>query len=1190
MTPLTALNTLPAAVIVPSQVGVREDLRPTHGHAGSSRLLTVDKSLPPIPRPGSVSFDLPARDPTGRPSIHRSASALAFNSQHLAAPHGNLTSYLPTYTPDSPKPLPLQPFPDSEGDAHMQAPDNSRRRSRGLSLGPLSFFTMTTSEQKPNGKDTSRESLPKRPSTAHSSPKPISRKSSFWRKNKDTASPDDLPQQSKALSVEPSPHLPPQLPPLSNLSSTAPFGLEDFARGIASSFSSKAARRLSSRRHSIESLSQQSRPPSPSQPPSDSSAPSKPTSHPPPTSRSISSPVTSADTVAFPRTDAEQTLVPSLSMFAKRRRAQTNPSLASSDPALPRLTIDVPPNMHQHTPSLPSNRPEAPPKPNTDEAPHLYLNRIRAVVGKGDLATALASSPQPIYLEALRIFMSEFEFENEPLDIALRKLLMEVGLPRETQQIDRVVEAFSFRYSTCNPGLFSSEDHAYILAFSLIMLHTDAFNRSNKTKMTKADYVKNASLPGIYPEILGCFFDNVTFSPFIFIEDPLDAQNHGGQSPDTSKRLRTPLTPSPAGMLNRPKVDPYYLITNNLLESMKGDVEKLIPVETPFRSQGNGQRINDRELQAIFSNARLLQVEVPEKRPLFAMGVSGNVVPRSSGDSNKGNNAPPESPSRNILTLKTVKIGVLNRKNDITGRGKRSAVRKWRAWTVLLTTSQIMFFRDIDMKDQLPGLIEASSEKGVCGSIFKPDDIMPLKDAIALFDSSYVKHENTFRLVLSSGRQILLKASDMSDADHWLSCINYASTFKSAGIRPRPIGMSQHDVRLTGVAAATSHLHDLQSQALAQPLPSQWDTSTPSQLMGMLSGTFNQRPPLKHRLNVPSEDLLDLDTISSLQSAGSEQFQMTFNQVKADLAVGSPVNGENASYRSCESQGSPPFIPNPSSMRSRQDLVRQRLWEFEWELALVHSELMSETRFLRNIAILRPLQTATRTKLVTAVQSFAAPRKLTTLRIQYQRLACYATVLRHDLEADIDSLASMKHIALDAAKRSLELRQADAIPRMTISTHEPEEEPPHSAHTLARTGSSTSLADSFYSAVDYSSDWPLDEYEATTSISRSPSQAFDSPRPSTSSSIPHSGLYPTDLRSPKPLLVGRSSSALSSEGGSHKDLAKPVGQEAEAEEAEPWNRTRAAKRVSLIRVPSSVAFTKRTPNRNLATTSTHLDT
>ena len=49
---------------------------------------------------------------------------------------------------------------------------------------------------------------------------------------------------------------------------------------------------------------------------------------------------------------------------------------------------------------------------------------------------------------------------------------------------------------------FPPLDHPYILAFSLMMLHTDAFNKSNKKKMTKADYVKNTRLTGVPPEVL----------------------------------------------------------------------------------------------------------------------------------------------------------------------------------------------------------------------------------------------------------------------------------------------------------------------------------------------------------------------------------------------------------------------------------------------------------------------------------------------------------------------------------------------------------------------------------------------------------------------------------------------------------------------------------------------------------------
>jgi len=53
--------------------------------------------------------------------------------------------------------------------------------------------------------------------------------------------------------------------------------------------------------------------------------------------------------------------------------------------------------------------------------------------------------------------MSRFDFTHQPLDIALRQLLMHMSLPKETQQIDRVVEAFAVRYEQCEPGLFKDK-------------------------------------------------------------------------------------------------------------------------------------------------------------------------------------------------------------------------------------------------------------------------------------------------------------------------------------------------------------------------------------------------------------------------------------------------------------------------------------------------------------------------------------------------------------------------------------------------------------------------------------------------------------------------------------------------------------------------------------------------------------
>jgi hypothetical protein len=58
-------------------------------------------------------------------------------------------------------------------------------------------------------------------------------------------------------------------------------------------------------------------------------------------------------------------------------------------------------------------------------------------------------------------------------------------LPGEAQKIDRLMEKFAERFCSCNPGSFKSADVAYVLAFSVIMLNTDAHNPGVKNKMTK---------------------------------------------------------------------------------------------------------------------------------------------------------------------------------------------------------------------------------------------------------------------------------------------------------------------------------------------------------------------------------------------------------------------------------------------------------------------------------------------------------------------------------------------------------------------------------------------------------------------------------------------------------------------------------------------------------------------------------
>ena len=64
------------------------------------------------------------------------------------------------------------------------------------------------------------------------------------------------------------------------------------------------------------------------------------------------------------------------------------------------------------------------------------------------------------------------------------------------------------------------------------------------------------------------------------------------------------------------------------------------------------------------------------------------------------------------------------------------------------------------------------------------------------------QYQNVLRLSMSDGRQVLFQAPDEAQMNEWIARINYASAFKTAGIRMRSLGMSGKDIELTGKAAA----------------------------------------------------------------------------------------------------------------------------------------------------------------------------------------------------------------------------------------------------------------------------------------------------------------------------------------------------------------------------------------------------
>ncbi|KAH9603398.1 hypothetical protein KSS87_005352 [Heliosperma pusillum] len=104
-------------------------------------------------------------------------------------------------------------------------------------------------------------------------------------------------------------------------------------------------------------------------------------------------------------------------------------------------------------------------------------------------------------LKVMHAYVDGFNFEKMDFGEAIRYFLQGFKLPGEAQKIDRIMEKFAERYCKCNPHSFKSADTAYILAYSVILLNTDAHNSMVKDKfliwlwlsfqMTKADFIRN---------------------------------------------------------------------------------------------------------------------------------------------------------------------------------------------------------------------------------------------------------------------------------------------------------------------------------------------------------------------------------------------------------------------------------------------------------------------------------------------------------------------------------------------------------------------------------------------------------------------------------------------------------------------------------------------------------------------------
>ena len=398
----------------------------------------------------------------------------------------------------------------------------------------------------------------------------------------------------------------------------------------------------------------------------------------------------------------------------------------------------------------------------------------------------------------------------------------------------------------------------------------------------------------------------------------------------------------------------------------------------------------------------------------------------------------------------------------------------------------------------------------------------------------------------------------------------------------RLLNMSGRTMELTGVAAATSHLHDLQNQSLSSFANlANWDENAPRALFEMLSGDSpgKKRPSFQRKVTLrTNREEVELEGPVPVEVEKTPEFRDTFDQVKADLAAERCIrrgNGSNTTLTLVDPMALTGDLSPHSQASSlndhprlRSQIIKAKISDLDNRLITTQRHLDAQIRFIRAVATLVPFQKATRDHLIIALQTRACT--VMQLRLDIARMQCHRNVLQDDMLAENRIWKEVKDVALKVAKETLQSRQSLEMSTSHVVSSEPTQRP----QRLHSRESESSLCESFHTAIDFGPDWPFSD-ELGSPFLVAP-WVSDSPRPSTSGSF---SSYRHDDGS---FRIRKNDSALAARLQNDYSTALNGRDIVPVEEAEEWNKTRCAKHVSLVRVPSTLDFSSM--NRHLTST------
>ncbi|KAF2966113.1 hypothetical protein GQX73_g7460 [Xylaria multiplex] len=218
----------------------------------------------------------------------------------------------------------------------------------------------------------------------------------------------------------------------------------------------------------------------------------------------------------------DQTLASLDVPMGSTKNSSSRLTLSRSASSVPSVTIDSS-QASPRVPSGPLDEPEVtvgePTEDDRQKAQGIFDGDEDFI--QKEKAAAWMGEEGPVRQRTLRAYMDLYDFENESVLTALRQVCSRLVFRAETQQVDRILIAFSKRWCHCNPNHgFKTSDVVHTMCYSIMLLNTDLHIADIEQKMTRSQFIKN-TMPTITRAVVSSTPEALTRSSILHSKNSL---------------------------------------------------------------------------------------------------------------------------------------------------------------------------------------------------------------------------------------------------------------------------------------------------------------------------------------------------------------------------------------------------------------------------------------------------------------------------------------------------------------------------------------------------------------------------------------------------------------------------------------------------------------------------------------------